>query len=146
MYEAVNAYYEGFEEVSRIVATGGTKKPTLIMKRTMSGQYLQLKSFVIRPSQYKVEGRARIDGYKVGAQTSSKIPITGCENETKVKVVDSKTGDDVSADNSGLRVRHMVAIKGKDGRWRIDQIVRDEYLEPKDWKSAPCMAVRERPR
>jgi hypothetical protein len=145
MYAAVNAYYKGFEEANRIVRAGGAKKPTSTMKQTMSGEYLEFMTAVIQPSDYEIKGEARIDGYAAGAQTSRTIPITGCENETAVKAFDKETGKDVTVETTGLRMRSLVAVKGADGRWRIDRIVDDEYVAPEDWPTQSCMAVTERP-
>jgi hypothetical protein len=145
MYAAVEAYYEGYEEVLRVQKDGGARQPTLVMKRTMTGKYLHLMTGAIQPSRYKVTGASRIDGYSVGSQTPTEIPITGCENETGIKVLDKRTGKEVTRGTTGLRVREVVAVEGQDGRWRIDRIVRDEYFKPADWETRSCMAGTERP-
>jgi hypothetical protein len=145
MYAAVNAYYEGFEEVLRVQKDGGAKQATLVMKRTMTGKYLHLMTGAIQPSKYKVTGTSHIDGYSVGPQTPTEIPITGCENETGIKVLDKSSGKAITRRTTGLRVREVVAVKGQDGRWRIDRIVSDEYFTRADWKARSCMAVTERP-
>lgn len=143
--QAVDAYYDGFEEVIDILLDGGSKKPTKIMRETMSGDYLHKKSIVIRPREYTFRGRSRIDGYKIDKQTPSTMVIAGCENETDLEAFHAKTGEEVVPPTTGLRVRYMRAVKGNDGRWRIDRLIRDKYLEADDWSTRPCTETREHP-
>lgn len=145
VHDAVKAYYDGYDEVIRLLRHGGQKDPTPLMKKTMTGDYLNLMTAVIQPSRY-IRGVDRIDGYSIGAHTRTEISITGCENESKIRVFDSKTNKDITPhENSGLRVRRVVAAKGGDGQWRVDHIVKDSYVDPADWKSQDCMRTTQRP-
>lgn len=145
MYEAVGAYYDGIDELNRVLHNGGAKKPTKVMKRTMTGEYLDFMAAVANLENARVEGSIRIDGYSVGAQKANSIPITGCENERNLKVIDTKTGKVITAESTGLRVRTVTAIKGQDGHWRVSKIIDDKYVEPKDWREQSCQGTTERP-
>lgn len=118
--------------------------PTL--RRTTSGQYLKIMKSALRQTRYKVKGTSTIEGYVVGKQTPSRIEITGCENQTGITVIDTKNGKTLRPRNSGLRARKVLAVKGDDGRWRIDQFVSEKYFEPDEWADSPCKRNRKRPR
>lgn len=144
MYEAVNAYYEGYDEIITVLKDGGTEKPTPMMKATMGGEYLKFVTRAVQPP-VTAKGSAQIDGYSVGPQTTSRIPITGCENQRKLRFFDPETGDEIDLGVSGLLVREVVATKGSDGKWRITNQGDNRFVDPKDWKNQPCMATTERP-
>lgn len=142
---AVNAYYDSFVEVLRIQKSG-TKKVTPAVRRTTSGDYLRPMKSAIQDTKYRIEGTSKIEGYSVGSQTSSRIEITGCENDSGITLIDAKTGKPIKQRTSGLRARKVLAVKGDDGRWRIDRFVSEKYFEPDEWADRPCKANRKRPR
>lgn len=147
VHDAVEAYYVGYDEVNRITSKGGALKPTKLMKSTMSGDYLNLMTAVIQPGSF-TKGTAQIDGYSVGARTARTIRITGCENESKIKVFNSKTRKiepPSSPKYTGLIARQVLAVKAADGHWRVDRILHEQDVRPKDWETQACMAVTERP-
>lgn len=122
---------------------GGAGRATAEMKRTMSGRYLELMAAITKPSDQTIEGSTDIDGHLVGTQTSDQISIIGCENETSIRVLD-EDGSDITSDTTGLWVREVMAIRGEDGRWRIDHTVAEQEIHPDDWEDQPCLRAARR--
>lgn len=141
---AVVAYYDGYDEVVRLLQSGGVDEPTDTMRRTMSGEYLDFMTNATKPRKLTFEGAARIDGYSISSESDVRISILGCENESHMRAFDSG-GNEVTAEASGLRARRVVALKGDDGRWRIDRSVSAKYVEAEDWAAQPCMEIKEKP-
>lgn len=145
MYAAVKAYYAGYDEIIRVLKAGGASSPTPKMKRTMTGKYLESVMLGVEPGTV-ARGSARIEGYAVGPQTPTRIPITGCENQSDLRFYDAKTDKELPTGESGLLVRELLAVKGKDGRWRIsEETETTRFVEPEDWEEQACMATKERP-
>lgn len=144
-YAAVKAYYEAYDEVIAVLKRGGADRPTPTMRATMSGEFLANRKHAITNPGLIAKGTAQVDGYIVKRQKKNRIWMTVCENQRDLHLFSTKTGKEKDLGVTGLLVRDVIAIKGTDGRWRIDETVANEFVAPEDWRDQECMAHTDRP-
>jgi hypothetical protein len=118
-----NAYRAEFAEVNRLEIAGGATKPTPTLRATASGQNLEhLMTFL--KNDHKLGTRqvnsGRLAGVVAGSGTATRRELTACEDYSRVKW--SRHGKPLNPGGPRRVVQRATAIKGKDGKWRIDLV------------------------
>lgn len=143
--EIADAYRKGVVESGRLLKAGGTKTATPVMKATMTGQYLKLQMQDVAPgvhSKGTVRNGVIVDGgFKTDTKTGelASAGLTGCEDLSKYKIIDDKSGKDVYQLDSRYIIQHMKAKRGSDGKWRISETTGTDPMPRDDWNRQPCV-------
>lgn len=134
------AYRSQFAEFNRLEMAGGATKLTQVLLDTTSGDhrahYLEWLKEDKADDQRQLNP-GKLDGVVVGSGNSKQRNVTACEDYKGVKI--TRHGKLVKPTGSALNLQHATAVKGSDGKWRID-LVRTTPV--KSFKHSDCVRSR----
>lgn len=117
------AYRTQFAEFNRLEMAGGATKLTKTLLNTTSGEHRRHYLMWLREDKETGQRQlnpAKLVGVTAGSGTSTRRKVTACEDYSDVKWV--RHGKPFKPNGTPRSVQRATALKGKDGKWRIDLI------------------------